>query len=216
MSLNHKNILITYGPTWVPIDDTRVISNRSSGAMGKLITAELLSKGARVTVLQGPITAPLTPSAGLKVINYQFYDELDALLQTTLSAKPDIVIHAAAVSDYRPQKKSSVKISSSRKSWQIKLVPTPKLIRNVKRLAPDCILVGFKLESTRQDRRLKQAAGELLQKGRCDLVLANSLKNGYYGILVDHNGKILDSARQRKTIARKLTNILTTKINKQK
>jgi len=57
--LKNKRILITCGPTWVPIDGMRVISNRSSGQLGQTIAQDLTKAGAKVTLLEGPVERPL-------------------------------------------------------------------------------------------------------------------------------------------------------------
>ena len=98
--LRQKKVLITCGPTWVPIDEMRVISNRSTGELGQRLAAGLAKSGARVTVLEGPVLQPL-PVPGVRVIKSFFYDDLSRLLRLELKKKCDAVIHAAAVSDYR-------------------------------------------------------------------------------------------------------------------
>src|SRR5690348_10454722 len=127
MSLAGKRILVTCGPTWVAIDDMRVISNRSTGELGRILAGQLKAAGARVTVLEGPVAEPLNDRS-VRVVKFLFFEELAALLHKELRNRYDAVIHAAAVSDYRPVKRISGKISSGKKRLDLKLVRTPKLI----------------------------------------------------------------------------------------
>ena len=78
-----KRVLITCGPTWVPIDDVRVISNVSSGEMGHLIAQSFQSKGALVTIIEGPVTQTLEDKK-IKIIKYRFFDELARVLKKEL------------------------------------------------------------------------------------------------------------------------------------
>ena len=135
-SLKGKRILITYGPTWVALDEMRIISNRSSGELGKTLARDLAKTGARVTVLEGPIADPLVLTQ-VKILKYKFFDELMGLLKKELKKKFAIVIHAAAVSDYRLRRVYKSKISSSLKRLDLQLVPTPKMIDMIKKFLPN-------------------------------------------------------------------------------
>ncbi len=111
-----KKILITCGPTWVPIDSVRVLSNISSGKLGQMLARELSKKGAQVTLLEGPVETPLTGAASgkIRVLKFKTFDELFKNLKAELKKPWDAVIHAAAVSDYRPKPAEITKLSSSR------------------------------------------------------------------------------------------------------
>ena len=93
-------VLITCGATWTPIDDVRVISNVSSGEMGHLIARAFRSYGAFVTIIEGPVTHTLVDKE-IKIIKYRFFDELARVLSQELLKKYDVIIHAAAVSDFK-------------------------------------------------------------------------------------------------------------------
>jgi len=206
-SMQHKKILVTYGPTWVALDAMRVISNRSSGSMGQTIIADLLKTGARVTALEGPVPLPLNPSPRLRVKRFQFFDELKSLLDTELKTPYDIIIHAAAVADFRPQRRIQGKISSDN-PLNITLKPTAKLIRRFKQCQPQAFLAGFKLEASPSQRTLKNAAMRLITEDQCDVVIANSLANGYTGLLFDRDGSCLAQARSRQEMSRNLVQYL--------
>ena len=206
-NLKGKKVLITYGPTWIALDDMRVISNRSTGELGKILTRDLANAGARVTALEGPIFAPLRLKR-VKVLKYKFFDELLSLLKKELKRKFDIVIHAAAVADYRPKRIYKSKISSGLKRLDLQLVPTPKMIDMIKNISAKSFLVGFKLESSSSRKPLLAKAAGLITQARCDLVVANSVKNGYRGYLIDSNRQIIAVVNSRRMLSKRLVDIL--------
>lgn len=175
--LKGKKVLVTGGPTSVAIDDMRVLTNRSTGEMGRLLANACVRGGAKVVLLEGAVTTTAPLSSKITVKKFFFLDELVGLFSAGLKAQPDIVIHAAAVSDFEPKKSFKGKLSSGDK-LSIHLVPTRKLIAGVKKIAPETLLVGFKFESSlsravEEGRRLFLTAG-------CDLVVANSQRSGKY------------------------------------
>ncbi len=205
--LRQKKVLITCGPTWVPIDEMRVISNRSTGELGQRLAAGLAKSGARVTVLEGPVLQPLTVP-GVRVIKYFFYDDLSRLLRLELKKKYDAVIHAAAVSDYRLKKVFPAKLSSGRRELTLTLVPTEKLITAIKKIAPRVFLVGFKLEAARNSRGWAARAVDLIRAAGCDLVVVNSIKNGYQADIIISEKKILQHCRSKRELSGHLIRIL--------
>jgi phosphopantothenoylcysteine decarboxylase/phosphopantothenate--cysteine ligase len=209
-SLKNKKILITCGPTWVPIDQMRVISNRSSGKLGQKLALALASQGARVTMIEGTVAVPLQ-SKKIKILKYHFFDELKKLLILELAKKHDVVIHAAAVSDFKLQRPLKGKISSNLSQLHLTLIPTEKLIRLIKKVAPEILLVGFKLESRISLAVVKSEAESLIKESGCDVVVVNSLDQGYSGYVVDRRGKILAKASSRERIILGIMNAL--KIN---
>ena len=97
MALKKKKILITAGPTWVAIDDVRVISNIATGTTGALIAAQARKLGLEVTLVCGPCELKICEAA-VRVKRFTFFDELRALLRNELHrTRYDIIIHSAAV-----------------------------------------------------------------------------------------------------------------------
>jgi phosphopantothenoylcysteine decarboxylase/phosphopantothenate--cysteine ligase len=196
---NPVRVLITCGATWVPIDDVRVISNVSTGEMGHLIAQAFSRKEAQVTLIEGPVTHSLADKK-VKVIKYRFFDELARTLKTELLKKYDVVIHAAAVSDFKVKGHSKSKISSD-SSLTLKLVPNPKLINDIKRLSPESLLVGFKLESNLSPKSIFKTVKPLFTSAGCDLVVANTINKGYKGFIVNADGDILSKANKKQLLA---------------
>ena len=206
--LKKLRVLVTCGATWTPIDDVRVISNVSSGEMGHLIAKSFSGSNAQVTIIEGPVTHTLTDKR-IKIIKYRFFDELARVLKQELLKKYDIIIHAAAVSDFKVKEASRSKISSD-KTLTLNLVATPKLIKNIKRLSPESFLVGFKLESNLNPKNIYKRVESLFTLGGCDLVVANTLKQGYQGIIINAGGHILSKADNKEKIAKELVRLIGT------
>ncbi|MBF0121869.1 MAG: phosphopantothenoylcysteine decarboxylase [Candidatus Omnitrophica bacterium] len=200
--LKGKKILITSGPTSVAIDEMRVITNRSTGEMGRLIANACMAQGARVTLVEGAATTTVPLVKGSKVVKFFLFDELEMLFKAELKKKPDVVIHAAAVSDFRLKKIFKGKVSSC-DQITLNLAPTKKLIGLVKKLAPHVFLVGFKLEVSLA-KAIKEA--ESLMKGAgCDLVIANSCSSeGYRACVVDCKGSSKKTATNKQEIVKYL------------
>ncbi len=184
--LKGKKILITSGPTSVEIDEMRVITNRSIGEMGRLLANACAKAGGRVTLLEGAVTTAVPLVKGIKVLRFFLFDELARLLTAQLKMHPDIVLHAAAVSDFRLKKIFKGKVASC-DQMILELVATKKLINTIKELASQTILVGFKFESSLK-AAIKGAKVLFLNAG-CDLVVANSQNvDGYQARLLCCDG----------------------------
>lgn len=203
MSLKGKKVLITCGPTWVPIDDMRVISNLSTGRLGQQLARDLSKKKANVTLLEGQVEKPLDTKT-LRILKFTFFKDLQKLLKEQLNKKWDIVIHAAAVSDYHLKQTHRKKIDSGKKKLTINLEPTPKLLNLIKRKNAKATLVGFKLESSTNKETLRKRGRKLIDEAQCDFVVANSLKDGYQGYILDRETQIIAKANSRTSIVKKL------------
>lgn len=177
--LKNKKILITAGPTWVPIDKIRVISNVSSGRTGILLAKEAARQGGSVTLLLGPV-GDVNIGRRIDLIRFRFFDDLKKALQRQLSGNRfDAIIHLAAVSDFRPVKTGRSKISSGR-ALRLKLVPTEKLSGIIRKRARMSFLVIFKLEAGTSRHELIKRAKKAMQACSADMVVANMFKGLRY------------------------------------
>ena len=110
-------------------------------------------------------------------VEYSDFDDYAVLLPKIISKiEPDIVVLAAAVSDYAPVKTDG-KIRSDHPELNIKLIQTPKLIRQVKQILPDCFLVGFKLLVNSTQEQLEDAMADQMDKTKADFVVGNDLRD---------------------------------------
>ncbi|MFC1674708.1 phosphopantothenoylcysteine decarboxylase [Candidatus Omnitrophota bacterium] len=205
MAIRNKRILITAGPTWVAIDKVRVISNTATGETGILIAERLQKCGAKVTLILGPVDARLINS-GIKVIRFKFFGELKRILENELrSRRYDLLIHSAAVSDYKPRSRHSGKIRSGKRQWRCVLVPTPKIIDGLKRIDRSLFLVGFKFAPLAGADQLFREAKRLRKRADLDLVVANSRrKNKYCAYLIGPGRETLRPIRSKSELAGRL------------
>jgi phosphopantothenoylcysteine decarboxylase/phosphopantothenate--cysteine ligase len=180
-----KRVVVTAGPTYEAIDPARFIGNRSSGKMGAALAAAAQRRGADVTLLLGPSAIPLP--VGVTVVAI----ESAAQLQTALTAAAqtaDIIIMAAAVADYRPDKPAAHKLKRGQlgATTELALVANPDLLAELGKRRGDKrtpLLVGFAAET--QDV-VENARAKLAAK-RCDLVVANDVAEPGAGFAVDTN-----------------------------
>lgn len=185
MDLKNKHFLITAGPTYIAIDDVRVISNLATAKTGIMLANKLARLGAKVVLICGP-----SEKSGLdkkvKVAGFRFFDELKNLFIKNLKTKKfDFLVHSAAVSDFRPRKVFDKKISSDKNGLKLELIRTEKLIDLAKKNAPKTFLVGFKYEPEAKKTFLIKEALGLIKKSKADLVVANTMiKDKYSAYLV--------------------------------
>jgi phosphopantothenoylcysteine synthetase/decarboxylase len=100
-------------------------------------------------------------------------------------------------------------MSSHLKNFELRLIPTQKLISQIKKRSPQTFLVGFKLETDTNKNNLLKKAKQLIKEAKCDLIVANTMnKNMYQGYIVDHKGVILAKSHSRKRMAQALVKTL--------
>lgn len=205
MKLKNKKILITAGPTWVAIDGVRVISNTATGETGILLAEKLRYHGAKVTLLMGP-TGACCLNKDIRLVHFQFFDELkDKLIRELRSKKYDIVIHSAAVSDYKPARVYSQKVKADKK-WRLDLVPTEKIIDLIKKINPALFLVGFKFELNKE--RLFREAGSLMRRAKLDLAVANTAKKDRYQAYIVSPKRAYGPLFSKEGLAKKLIGLI--------
>ncbi len=191
--LQNKKILMTAGPTIEHIDPVRVITNLSSGKTGVLLASELVSAGAKVTMIYGP--GDTKPPKGAKVINVKTSKEMFDATKKELRKKFDVVVMTAAVSDYTPAHTSNTKIKSDEKSLTIKLKKAPKIINIVRKLQKDALLIGFKAETNLTKNALIKSAQRKLRSSSADIIIANDIGKKYQKNTNNNEVIIVDSKK---------------------
>lgn len=167
-----KKVLITSGGTQEPLDDVRVITNKSSGRTASTIADQFILSGFDVTYLHAEnAKQPLLDCTKKSYITFKDIEK--SLTKLLTENQFDLVIHAAAVSDYSVAQSSGGKINSDQEKLVIELVKNPKLIDQIKRLSPESILVGFKLTSTTNATEIQKKLDGLFKKANCDFVVHN-------------------------------------------
>ncbi|PDM26586.1 bifunctional phosphopantothenoylcysteine decarboxylase/phosphopantothenate--cysteine ligase CoaBC [Candidatus Bathyarchaeota archaeon B24-2] len=185
--LEGKRVLVTAGPTLEYIDPVRIITNRSSGKMGMAIANEALRRGAEVTVIYGPGTAP--PPYGAKVVRVETTEEMHKALVSELEGgRYDVVIAAAAVSDWIPERSYGYKLpSNTLREFTLRLKAAPKLVEYVKRLSPKSFLVAFKAVYRLSVDGLIEEGYRKLVEADADLIVVNDVGRAGSGFMVDTN-----------------------------
>ena len=180
--LEGKKVLISSGPTFEAIDPVRFIGNHSSGKMGAALAQSFKQSGAKVTMVSGPSNQ--LPE-GIDVIKVSAAKEMLEQIDAHHSSS-DIVVFAAAVSDFRPNKPADQKIKKENgvDALQIELVKNPDIAAEMgKKKKKHQFHVGFALETNQEETN----AQEKLKKKNFDLIVLNSLNEKGAGFQTDTN-----------------------------
>jgi phosphopantothenoylcysteine decarboxylase/phosphopantothenate--cysteine ligase len=178
--LEGETILITAGPTAEDIDPVRFLTNRSSGKMGYSLAAAAERRGAHVILVSGP--TDLAAPEGVDWVPVRTTAEMrDAVVER--ARESNIIIKAAAVSDYRPVSPRAQKIKRGSANLTIELEPTPDILSELGRDKGSRILIGFAAET---ERVAESARGKLARKG-ADMIVANDVTQQGAGFDTDTN-----------------------------
>ena len=181
LPLAGKKVLISAGPTIEELDPVRYISNHSSGKMGYSLAETALSLGAEVKLISGPTNQSIS-SENIKIVHIKSGKELhEAILNDYNNS--DIVIMAAAVSDYKPIEFSKKKIKKDNNELNIKFEKTTDILFELGQNKKNQILVGFALENNNELSHAKNK----LEKKNLDLIVLNSLNDEGAGFGYDTN-----------------------------
>lgn len=139
------SILVTAGPTHEPIDPVRFLGNRSTGRMGFALAAEARRRGARVTLVAGPVE--LTPPAGVEIVRVQTAREMADEVTARYTAT-DAVVMAAAVADWRPTETAIRKLKKEAGPPTLALERTTDILAALGKAKERQVLVGFAAETS--------------------------------------------------------------------
>jgi phosphopantothenoylcysteine decarboxylase / phosphopantothenate---cysteine ligase len=178
--LAERTVLVTAGPTQEPIDTVRFLSNPSSGKMGYAIAEAARQRGAEVILVSGPTS--LTPPSGVKAYHIRTANEMrEAVLYEY--EKVDVVIKAAAVSDYRPRQFIPYKVKKTEDVQTVELVRNPDILAELGQRKGKQILVGFAAET----EDLSTNAQKKVQAKHLDMIVANDVSRTGIGFRSDEN-----------------------------
>lgn len=178
-----EHFLITAGPTVEDLDPVRFITNRSSGKMGYALAEAARDRGARVTLISGPVR--IAPPAGVETVSVRSTRQMYEAVMSRVGDS-SVFIGCAAVADFRPASPADQKIKKhGRQSITIELEATEDIIGSV---ASDPqrnsrIVVGFAAES----QSLLDNAETKLREKSLDLIVANDITREGAGFDVDNN-----------------------------
>jgi phosphopantothenoylcysteine decarboxylase/phosphopantothenate--cysteine ligase len=188
-TLAGRTVLVTAGGTREPLDSVRFVGNRSSGRMGVALADVARERGARVTLLAANLLVPAP--AGVEVVPTP--TAADLRREALAREDADVILMAAAVSDYRPAESVSTKRPKSAEPWTVELVPTADVARALgaarrDRARSGQVLVAFGAESGEDGLARKRS---MLTDKNVDLVVYNDVGRDDIGFDTAENEVVL-------------------------
>ena len=163
--LEGEHVVVTSGATTEQIDPVRVLTNRSSGKMGRAVARACYARGADVTLVHDGDDVPYADVRPIETAAEMLEETIDAC------ETADALVSVAAISDYTVEA-SPEKIRSGQE-LTLELEPTPKLIDEVRDRHPTLPIVGFKTETSGEDEAMVDAARRTLERVDLAFVAAN-------------------------------------------
>jgi phosphopantothenoylcysteine decarboxylase/phosphopantothenate--cysteine ligase len=194
-----ETLLVTAGPTVEDIDPVRFLSNRSTGTMGYRLAEAARDRGARVVLVSGPTA--LEPPAGVSFVPVRSTEEMRQAVAAHVG-DATVVVAAAAVSDYRPARRSGSKIKKAGEAMSLELVRTSDILKGLGAAKGGRLLVGFAAET----EDLVANARQKLEGKNLDLIVANDVTAPGAGFGSPTNAVVLlrrDGARRDVPLASK-------------
>ncbi len=175
-----RTVLVTAGPTQEPLDPVRHLSNRSSGKMGYAVAAVARRRGAKVILVSGPTT--LRAPKGVELVPVVTALEMCEAVRGRFE-EADVLIKAAAVSDFRPKRSSAKKVRKEDAELVVELERNPDILEEVGSRKGRRIVVGFAAET---DDILKRGRKKLEAKN-LDFIVVNDVRRQDIGFASDEN-----------------------------
>jgi phosphopantothenoylcysteine decarboxylase/phosphopantothenate--cysteine ligase len=186
-------VLVTAGGTREPLDAVRFIGNRSSGRMGVALAEEAKRRGAEVTLIASNLT--VAAPAGIEIVDASTAADVSRAAHGT---DADVVLMAAAISDYRPSQTDDAKRPKDEKRWTIELEPTADVLRGLGESRKNGqVLVGFAAEAAEDG--LQRARQKLAYK-KVDLIVYNDVSRDDVGFDAKENEVVIVSAQGERRV----------------
>ena len=176
-----RRVVVSAGPTYEAVDPVRFLGNRSSGKMGFALAAEAARCGADVCLVAGPVSLP-TPT-GVTRVDVESAVEMKSAVESAVEGA-DLVIMAAAVSDYRPEHAAAKKLKKETGGLsEIPLVENPDILAGLAKTAAGAIRVGFGAET----EGLEDYARAKLERKQAHFLVANDVSRSDIGFSSECN-----------------------------
>lgn len=195
------NCVVTAGPTYEPLDDVRRLTNFSTGRLGTELTNYLTARGHKVILLIGEIAVYSGLRKAQKIESFSTTADLREKLKLLSAKKVDAIFHAAAVSDFAvgrifepddsgrlAEVKGIKKVSTRRGKLMVELVPTPKILSELRDWFPRAKIIGWKFEADGKRADVVAAAERQMTECRTDLCVINGPAYGEGFGAVDGKG----------------------------
>jgi len=179
--------VVSAGGTREALDPVRYIANRSSGKQGYAIAAELVARGAEVTLVT---SSALPPPPGLRAVAVESAAQMGAAMLAAAGGA-DVVVMAAAVADYRPAAVGERKLKKTGAPLALELVPTEDILAKLcAHRRPAQVIVGFAAETASGPELVALGRAKLAAKG-ADLVVANDVGRAGSGFGEDRSWAVI-------------------------
>ncbi|WP_106850633.1 bifunctional phosphopantothenoylcysteine decarboxylase/phosphopantothenate--cysteine ligase CoaBC [Blastococcus sp. Marseille-P5729] len=214
-------VLVTAGGTREPLDPVRFLTNRSSGKQGYALVQVAAARGAAVTLISANAALP-TP-AGVDLVRVETALELQEAT-VAAAADHDVVVMAAAVSDFRPTERSSSKIKkTAAEPERIALAKNPDILaglvaeREAGRLPAGLRIVGFAAETGDERYTVEEYGKQKLGRKRCDYLVVNDVGEGgafesdtNAGLIIGRDGRTTEIPRgSKQLVAAQILDVVT-------
>ncbi len=180
-----KRVVVVAGATVEPIDDVRIVTNRSTGETGLEVAKAAFELGADLELWLGRHHAHVPP-----YLHPRTFETTADLAAMAATLEADVCVVPAAIGDFAP-KAAKGKISSRRGPVKLDLHPTPKVLPALRKGAK--VLVGFKAEARIPPAQLRARAMTLLREAKLDFVVANDIAHVRPGetsiVILDRRGR---------------------------
>jgi len=195
--LSDTTVLVTAGPTRERIDAVRYLSNDSSGKMGYALAQQAQRRGARVILVSGPTQQ--YPPRDVEVIRVESAQEMLTAGREVLP-EVDIIIGAAAVSDYRPREVYQGKTKRDGSEKTLSLVENPDVIATLASELKQANSQGFVVAFAAEVEHICENALVKLDKKSADLIVANDVSREDIGFNASSNEVILISKNEMREL----------------
>jgi phosphopantothenoylcysteine decarboxylase/phosphopantothenate--cysteine ligase len=201
--LTGKRVLIIGGSTEEPIDEVRCLTNKSSGKTAVALAENAFFNGAEVTLWYGQ--SKQQPPSYIPVKSFRTLNDVSELIDQEHLYSFDVIIVCAALADYVPEKNKG-KIDSSSNNFSINCRSAEKILPLIRRQAPDSYIIGFKLETDKNNAVKK--AKKMRDSYNIDMVVANSIQSlgssKQEVWIINESDKITDCSGSKNEVARKI------------
>ena len=182
--LTGQKLIVTAGPTREYLDPVRFISNRSSGKMGFSLAKAARNRGAAVVLISGPTSLKIPQ--GLTFLRVDTSDQMLSAVREETERGASALIMAAAVADFRPARKSQVKVEK-KEAASLLLSSTEDIVSCIAQGKKRPFIIGFAAETGKRIDR----AREKMKRKKMDMIVFNDVTEHGAGFETDTNRVVI-------------------------
>ena len=205
-----SHLIITAGPTFEPLDQVRRLTNHSTGKLGTELATFMASRGFGVTLLRGELATFPPPKENIKVVPFTTTESLADSFKALADHPVDAIFHCAAVSDFRfgkihPKVSNTATNPAQPGKWttnsgtlMAELVPTTKILPQLRPLFPQAKIIGWKYEVEGNRESAIQKGRQQIETSHTDACVVNGpgYGSGFELLAMENQSKHLESASE--------------------